>query len=94
MNRLAEVRDVNGNILAEYLYDACGNPAYQEVPSHQDTSFFYRGSLIAVKKGEQKLSYLANGFEYRGETIPQEDGSTALGFQLPTVCSRHIGFSE
>ncbi|KAF5875234.1 putative rhs repeat protein [Botrytis fragariae] len=76
MSRLTDVRDANNNILAQYLYDAAGNLACQRVPNQPDTRFFYRGSLIAVQKGDRSVSYLSNGSEYWAETISQQGGST------------------
>ncbi|KAF7883302.1 uncharacterized protein EAF02_005222 [Botrytis sinoallii] len=76
MSRLTDVRDVNNNVLAQYLYDAAGNLACQRVPNQPDTKFFYRGSLIAVQKGDRSVSYLSNGSEYWGEIVSQQGGST------------------
>ncbi|TGO52101.1 hypothetical protein BOTNAR_0335g00120 [Botryotinia narcissicola] len=76
MSRLTDVRDVNNNVLAQYLYDAAGNLACQRVPNQLDTKFFYRGSLIAVQKGDLSVSYLSNGTEYWGEIVSQQGGST------------------
>ncbi|KAM0152547.1 hypothetical protein ACHAPG_007621 [Botrytis cinerea] len=75
MSRLTDLRDVNNNVLAQYLYDAAGNLACQKVPNQPDTRFFYRGSLIAVQKGDRLVSYLSNGSEYWGETVSQLGGS-------------------
>ncbi|TGO87381.1 hypothetical protein BPOR_0230g00080 [Botrytis porri] len=74
MSRLTDVRD-NNNVLAQYLYDAAGNLACQRIPNQPDTKFFYRGSLIAVQKGDRSVSYLSNGSEYWGEIISLQGGS-------------------
>ncbi|QSZ32848.1 hypothetical protein DSL72_002428 [Monilinia vaccinii-corymbosi] len=76
MSRLIRVRDADSNILAQYLYDAAGKLVCQKVPNQPDTNLFYRGSLIAVKKGDDLVSYLSHGSEYWGETTSQQDGST------------------
>ncbi|KAF7947261.1 uncharacterized protein EAE97_004510 [Botrytis byssoidea] len=76
MSRLTDVRDGNNNVLAQYLYDAAGNLACQRVPNQPDTKFFYRGSLIAMQKGDRSVSYLSNGSEYWGEIVSQQGGST------------------
>ncbi|ESZ95519.1 hypothetical protein SBOR_4104 [Sclerotinia borealis F-4128] len=76
LSRLICVRGANDNILAQYLYDAAGKLASQKVPNQPDTTFFYRGSLVAVQKGERHVSYLSNGSEYWGETISQQGGDT------------------
>ncbi|KAI9644327.1 hypothetical protein NHQ30_007684 [Ciborinia camelliae] len=76
MSRLIAVRDANGNLLAQYLYDAAGKLICQKVPNEPDTNLFYRESLIAVKKGDRHVSYLSHGSEYWGESISQAGGST------------------
>lgn len=74
LSRLIAVRDADSSILAEYLYDAAGRLVCQKVPNQPDTNLFYRGSLIAVKKGDDLVSYLSHGSEYWGETISQQGG--------------------
>ncbi|RAL59413.1 hypothetical protein DID88_006787 [Monilinia fructigena] len=76
LSRLIAVRDTDNNILAEYLYDAAGKLVCQKVPNQPDTNLFYRGSLIAVKKGDDLVSYLSHGSEYWGETTSQQGGDT------------------
>ncbi|PQE26124.1 YD repeat-containing protein [Rutstroemia sp. NJR-2017a BBW] len=73
MSRLIAVRDRNNAIFAEYQYDAVGKLVCQKVPNQPDTRLFYRDSiLIAVQKGDSKVSYLSDGDDYWGEAISQD----------------------
>ncbi|OAA44081.1 YD repeat-containing protein [Beauveria brongniartii RCEF 3172] len=75
MSRLTSVRDAGNKILAQYRYDATGRLVCQQVPDQPDKLLFYRGeSLIAVKEGERKVSYLSTGSEYWGERASESRG--------------------
>ncbi|TGO18043.1 hypothetical protein BPAE_0398g00060 [Botrytis paeoniae] len=68
-SRLSTVRDNNSQIITQYLYDATGKLVCQQVPGQSDTNLFYRDSLVAVTKGDQKISYLSHESTYWAETI-------------------------
>lgn len=76
-SRLKTVRDVdNSKALSHYRYDAAGRLACQSVPGDADYQLFYRDEkLIAVQKGDSKVSYIANEHGYWGQSV-QEGGST------------------
>ncbi|KIA75672.1 hypothetical protein HK57_00533 [Aspergillus ustus] len=74
MNRLTCVRDVDGNILTEYCYNAMGHLVRQCIPGKPDLQFFYRaGALVATKSGDVQVSYVSGGGDYWDSTVQQGD---------------------
>ncbi|KAE8353323.1 hypothetical protein BDV28DRAFT_148202 [Aspergillus coremiiformis] len=76
MNRLIAVRDAKNQILSEYRYDAAGRLVCQKVPAKPDTYLhYYEDTLIAVTKGDSRISYLSDGNMYWGQ-IARQGSST------------------
>ncbi|GFF54586.1 RHS repeat protein [Aspergillus udagawae] len=74
-SRLIAVRDTESRIISQYHYDAAGRLVCQSIPGQADYHLFYRGEkLVAVQTGDRKVSYLANGQTYWGQTV-QEGGT-------------------
>lgn len=72
MNRLSAVRNANGQVLAQYRYDASGKLVAQTVPGEPDRQFYYREeSLIAVAIGDRHVSYVTDGEAYWAENLWQ-----------------------
>ncbi|KAI0453887.1 hypothetical protein F5B21DRAFT_525499 [Xylaria acuta] len=78
MSRLIAVRDSNQQVVSQYRYDATGKLVSQTVPGQSATQFYYRDdALIAIKKGNEKTSYVFDGSTYWGQTTATDhnDGS-------------------
>ncbi|OOF99569.1 hypothetical protein ASPCADRAFT_203341 [Aspergillus carbonarius ITEM 5010] len=64
---LAAVYDSQGQLLAEYGYDAMDRLVRQKIPNEPDTQLSYRGdTLVAVTKGERQTSFGSDGGVYWG----------------------------
>ncbi|KAL4905524.1 hypothetical protein BDW74DRAFT_185056 [Aspergillus multicolor] len=75
-SRLIAVRDASGQeIISQFSYDASGKLVCQTSPERPDTHFFYRGNtLIAVRVGDSRISYISDGKTYHGQII--QEGTT------------------
>ncbi|KAF7616925.1 RHS repeat protein [Aspergillus flavus] len=74
--RLSAVYTNQNQLVCEYAYDAADRLVSQKVPNEPDTNLYYReDSLIAVKKGDSKTSYVSGGGMYWGQIV--QKGATS-----------------